>query len=130
MKVTELRDLLVGWCERHPRDAETTRVVIATKNGGCPTMYMSDVISAVPGCDWTAGRFVLSAKDRLMVENNITAPLEEVAAKHLAELDSVIIGGPHVPKSHRRSWMDGFAEGVRAHYTGQAPAGEKGPVKR
>jgi hypothetical protein len=80
---------------------------------------MSNVVSATAGFDWTANLFVIRTKDHLVVENGITAPLEDLAKKKLDQLDSVIIGGPHVAKNQRRAWIDGFTYGVRAHYTGE-----------
>ena len=86
-------------------------------------MYMSHVKSAAHGFDWTARLFVIRTNDRLVVERNIVSPLEDLAKQRLEDLDRAgsIIGGQHVSKNQRRAWIDGFAYGVRAHYTGKEP---------
>jgi hypothetical protein len=119
VKAYELINLLEGWRKRHPRDAGESNVVVETENGGCPTRYMSHVVSAAQGFDWTANLFVIRTADRLVVERNIVAPLEYIAKQKLDALDGITIGSPHVSKNQRRAWIDGFVYGVRAHYTGK-----------
>jgi hypothetical protein len=69
MTAIELRDLLVTYCARHPSEAAEQEVVIETAQGRIPCHYMSAVISAGSGSDWTKYCFVLRADDRLVVEN-------------------------------------------------------------
>lgn len=121
MTVTELLDQLQGYVSRHPREAAEQRVVVETHNGGCPHRYMSPVVTATSGFDWTASLFVIRTSDHLVVERVIEKPLSEAANDRLEVLQEQHekMGFKYLHnRSHAASWIAGFIEGARAHITG------------
>ena len=116
MKLGELKALIDDHLKRHPRDAEEKEVVIKTQNGGIPTHYMAPIVGAAGGFDWTAGYYLLTTKDPMVVFKNTFQPsikeygrtiLEQIKGYHAK------LGYKYIPKAREEEWLDGFFNGVR-----------------
>lgn len=124
MRLSELAAIVARAVE-HAR-GEDPEVVVQTANGGCPTKHMEPVKSAHRGFDWTARFFVLHTATPVVLVNGLTKSVRELAEERLRELEDVStkLGTRYIAKSHRESWIDGFAEGLWKHVTacgGDAP---------
>jgi hypothetical protein len=124
--VRELRDLLDGWLTRHPREGDRA-VVIETANGGIPHRYMSPVVTATAGFDWTASLFVIRTSDALVVEKVADRPLSVLAEERLTQLQEAHekLGFEYIKRRRAAEWMAGFIEGVRSRITTATEGGDQ-----
>ena len=125
MKLSELAAIVARAVE-HAR-GDDPEVVVQTANGGCPTKHMEPVKSAHRGFDWTARCFIIHTATPVVLVNGLTKSVRELAEERLLDLEKwhAKLGLKYIPKSHRESWIDGFAEGLWKHVTacgGEAPS--------
>jgi hypothetical protein len=121
MTVQELLDQLQSYCTRHPREAAEQQVVVETGNGGVPHRYMSPVVAATSGFDWTKGLFVIHTSDTLIVERMPDRPWCDLAEERLLSLKVAYkqLGQDYLRKKDEPSWLDGFIEGAKQQFTGE-----------
>jgi hypothetical protein len=104
------------------RSQEPLQVFIQTAQGGVPTRRMVGVRDAVPGFDWTQGRFIIYPEEPVVVVRELPghAALLELARHKLDMLQQqhrALFGAWFIPKAREHEWIDGFVHGVREHIT-------------
>jgi len=117
MKLSELA-IIVNRALKHAH-GEDPEVVISTANGGIPIKHMEPVKWASRGSDWTASYFVFRSVQPVVLVRGLKKSVKELAQERLRELEDAYtrLGNKYIAKSHRESWIDGFAEGVWQHVT-------------
>lgn len=123
MTLLELRNLIEMYFKMHPRSSGELEVVVCTGNPGVPTNHLSKVQSACPGSDWNQRFFLVYPEDNLVVEKRLARPVRDVAQERLESLKQAhkTTGFKYIAKSRENEWIDGFLEGVKMHFTGEAP---------
>lgn len=133
MTFKELTELLVSRVGRWDDDL---RVVVPTKNGGVPTMYMDPVTDANAGSDLTRPYLMLRTEHPLVLFRWFDKSLDEVARDKLDRVKSYhaeLFKYPYIPKAREEAWMDGFQHGVKAFTLAagaKLPDGDTVPVQR
>jgi hypothetical protein len=121
MTVAELAEFLKRYQEfggpRNQLERPGQTVVVQTAMGGVPCARVLQVTS---GGEWLRDKMVLHLDEPIVVARVLRDDVESLGERRLAQFTEAhkrFFGGKCMPSTHRRTWLEGFAEGVRQMVT-------------